>query len=213
MIEWPNGNDRFEISIWSVTRVGIFPVSEAYFPVFTAFYREIPGNIFFHSLVYRDCPISNIITMVVCMVAPVCTIYVCVCVCVCSCVCLHVFERVYLGLPLDMYISYPTIEPHYHTPLYDRDLRDVAFYLHFTIRNKGLVSSQLLSAVWPGKQTVSRRSTSHVCLYTTPGRSYLYVRYKTALRLSIILETWFWLYVTYKTHLFASLDMPISKAL
>ena len=36
-------------------------------------------------------------------------------------------ERVYLGLPLDMYISYPTIEPHYHTPLYDRDLRDVAF--------------------------------------------------------------------------------------
>ena len=26
-------------------------------------------------------------------------------------------------------------------------------------------------------------------------------------------ETWFWLYVTYKTHLFASLDMPISKAL
>ena len=24
-------------------------------------------------------------------------------------------------------------------------------------------------------------------------------------------ETWFWLYVTYKTHLFASFDMPISK--
>ena len=40
---------------------------------------------------------------------------------------MYIYERVYLGLPLDMYISYPTIEPHYRTPLYDRDLRDVAF--------------------------------------------------------------------------------------
>ena len=87
---------------------------------------------------------------------------------------------------------YVHIVPHYRTPLSYPTIRSwfagCRVYLHFTIRNKGLVSSQLLSAVWPGKQTVSRRSTSHVCLYTTPGRSYLYVRYKTALRLSIILK-------------------------
>ena len=87
---------------------------------------------------------------------------------------------------------YVHIVPHYRTPLSYPTIRSwfagCRVYLHFTIRDKGLVSSQLLSAVWPGKQTVSRRSTSHVCLYTTPGRSYLYVRYKTALRLSIILK-------------------------
>ena len=119
-------------------------------------------------------------------------------------------ERVYLGLPLDMYISYPTIEPHYHTPLYDRDLRDVAFIYSSRFKIKALC---LPSCFWPGKQTVSRRLTSHTCLYTTPGCSYLYVTFKTALRLSTSQKRDSWLYVTYKTHLFASLDMPISKAL
>ena len=81
---------------------------------------------------------------------------------------------------------YVHIVPHYRTPLSYPAIRSwfagCRVYRPFTIQNKGLVSAQLF---WPGKQTVSRRSTSHVCLYTTPGWSYLYVRFKTALRLSI----------------------------
>ena len=108
---------------------------------------------------------------------------------------------------------YVHIVPHYRTPLSYPTIRSwfagCRVYRPFTIQNKSLVSAQLF---WPGKQTVSRRSTSHVCLYTTPRWSYLYVRFKTALRLSISQKRDSGcMYVIFKTHLFASLDMPISK--
>ena len=73
---------------------------------------------------------------------------------------------VYWVLPLDMYISYPTIIPHYRTPTIRKWFAGCRVYRLFTIQNKGLVSAQLF---WPGKQTVSRRSTTHICLYTTLG--------------------------------------------
>ena len=45
---------------------------------------------------------------------------------------------VYWVLPLDMYISYPTIIPHYQTPLYEIDLRDVAFIVSSRFKIKAL---------------------------------------------------------------------------
>ena len=75
--------------------------------------------------------------------------------------------------------TYPTIEPHYHTPLYDRDLRDVAFIDSSRFKIKALC---LPSCFDPGSRQFL--GGSHTCLYTTPGCSYLYVTFKTALRLS-----------------------------
>ena len=58
-------------------------------------------------------------------------------------------ERVYLGLPLDMYISYPTIEPHY-LPHYTIVICGMSRFIKpFTIQNKGFVSAQLF---WPGSR-------------------------------------------------------------
>ena len=126
-----------------------------------------------------------------------------------------------------LYTSYPTIIPHYRTPLYNRDLRDVGFIVssRFTIKALSLRSCSAPfdpgSRRFLGGQLHTRTCTTTwhntwralasepeinlggpICMW---GSKQLCVYHFS--------ETWFWLYVTFKTHLFASLDMPISKDL
>ena len=123
--------------------------------------------------------------------------------------CAPITERfVYLGLPLDMYISYPTIGTPLSYPTIRSWFAGCLVYRPFTIQNKGLVSAQLF---WPGKQTVSRRSTSHVMLVHNTWVVLFVCEVQNSFAFIDLSETWLWLYVTFKTHLFASLDMPISK--
>ena len=102
---------------------------------------------------------------------------------------------------------YVHIVSHYRTPLYDRYLRDVAFIDPSRFKIKALC---LPSCFDPGsRQFLGGQLHTYACTQHLGGPFVCEVQNSFAfIDLS---ETWFWLYVTFKTHLFASLDMPISK--
>ena len=107
---------------------------------------------------------------------------------------------------------YVHIVPHYRTPLSYPTirswLRDVAFIDPSRFKIKALCLPAVLTLdadkfdglVPPTRMLVPNHwAVLFVC---EVQNSFAFIDH---------FETWFWLYVTYKTHLFASLDMPISK--
>ena len=106
-----------------------------------------------------------------------------------------------------MYISYPTIEPHYRTPLYDCDLLDVAFIDPSRFKIKALCPPSCFD---PGSRQFLGGHFTRMLVHNTWVVLFV-CEVQNSFAFIDLSETWFWLYVTFKTHLFASLDMPISK--
>ena len=113
----------------------------------------------------------------------------------------------------------------YHTPLYDRDLRDAPFIGSSWFTIKALSLRSWSAPFDPGiRQFLGGQLHARACT-TTWHNTWRSLASEPEINLGgpicmwrskrlcvyHLSETWFWPYVTFKTHLFASLDMPISK--
>ena len=85
----------------------------------------------------------------------------------------------------------------YRTSLYERDFRDVAFIVSSRFKIKALSLPSCFAPfdlgnrlAWEG--LICMWASKQLCVYH-------------------VSETWFWLYVTFKTHFFQRYNMPISK--